>query len=484
MSDSPPPAKQISSRWIWPFELIEQIGKGGMGVVYRARYVKNDKQVAVKLLPEDIADPTILARFERELDLLKSLRHPNIVRSFGGICEDKQRFYAMELVEEGTLRQLLQKRGTLPWEEVCELGKQMCAGLQHAHDFGIVHRDIKPGNFLMGKQDRIKLSDFGLASISAGSKLTSDGKTMGTLHYMPPEQVRGDLPPSPQSDLYALGCVLFEMLTGNPPFVGRSHAQILQCHLQSKPPRVASIVAECPTALDQLINEMLSKRPEDRPKSAKEVSNRLQSCSHTITVRSMESIGHPFEPLVAEKPPQTPADDVAKATSEAPPTVGVWNGLSQLLVVLLLVSVAINFLYWNRSGRYETARLALLEAYKSPNVAVREAAATALGQLGRDDPSIVRNFEPYLKSADDSRRRIAVETLGAIGPNARSALPAITQLERADQSPEVRYAASEAAKSIRTGSVTWGGLTTWAILLLACSGIGWVLWSRVRGDAV
>ncbi len=177
-----------TSRWIWPFELLERIGEGGMGVVYRARYVINDREVAVKMLPDDVSSPTVLARFEREMEVLKGLRHPHVVRSFGGVCEDKHRFYAMELVEGGSLESRLRERGRLPWEQVVDFGIQMCSALQYLHDNGVVHRDVKPANFLIAGNGQLKLSDFGLASVIAARRITTAGKTAGTLLYMAPNR--------------------------------------------------------------------------------------------------------------------------------------------------------------------------------------------------------------------------------------------------------------------------------------------------------
>jgi serine/threonine protein kinase len=128
----------VEKRWIWPFELLDKLGEGGMGVVYRARYVVDNRHVAVKLLPPDVANATILSRFERELDILKTLRHPNIVRSFGGTCEGNQRFYAMELVEGGTLDKLLEERGKFSAEVAVQFALQMAAGLAYAHERGVV----------------------------------------------------------------------------------------------------------------------------------------------------------------------------------------------------------------------------------------------------------------------------------------------------------------------------------------------------------
>ncbi len=176
----------MEKRWIWPFELLEKIGQGGMGVVYRARYVKNDREVAVKLLSPEITDATLLARFEHEMKILKSFRHPNIVYCFGGKCEGDQRFYAMELVEGGSLSTLLEERGQLSGDQTIEFALQICAALSYAHDRGVIHRDIKSGNLLLTPAGRIKLSDFGLATIIAGHKLTAVGRTVGTFHYMWP----------------------------------------------------------------------------------------------------------------------------------------------------------------------------------------------------------------------------------------------------------------------------------------------------------
>src|SRR6185295_6023676 len=230
----------MEKRWIWPFELEEQIGSGAMGVVYRARFVKNDRRVALKLLPADVAaNPTLAARFQREMELLKDLRHPHIVHCFGGTCEGDQWFYAMELIEGGTLASLIEEQGRIPWLKAIDFGLQVGAALAYAHDRNIIHRDLKPGNLLITKAGKLKLSDFGLAQVAAETKLTAAGKTVGSLHYMAPEQIQGKPPISNRSDLYAMGCVLYEMLTGRPPFTGGTVAEILQRHVRDTPAPVS-----------------------------------------------------------------------------------------------------------------------------------------------------------------------------------------------------------------------------------------------------
>lgn len=267
----------MGSIWVWPFELLEKIGEGGMGVVYKGRYVKDDRLFAVKLIPADINNKTLLARFELEIATLKELRHPNIVRSFGGVCEDKQRFYAMELLEGGTLWDKIQSHGQLPWPKMIELGRQMCAALAYAHDKKIIHRDVKPNNFLLTKTGQVKLSDFGLVSVMSEAKLTADGRTLGTVQYMSPEQIRGKPPLTHSSDIYSLGCVFFEMLTGRPPFEGENPAPILHAHLKQNPPPISEFNSDCPAGLERLVMDMLAKSPADRPESALAVSERLSS---------------------------------------------------------------------------------------------------------------------------------------------------------------------------------------------------------------
>ena len=281
----------IENRWIWPFELLERIGQGGMGEVYKARFVKNDRIVAVKLLPDGVTDETVLARFEREVGLLREMRHPHIVHTFGGTTDGGEgaqgkRFYAMEYLPGGTLQDLLDRDGRLPPEAVVNYARQICEALAFAHERGVVHRDLKPGNFLLAAEGTLKLADFGLAAVREGSKLTAEGRTMGTFRYMAPEQIRGKPPACPQTDLYALGVVLFELLTGRPPFRGETPAETLQMHLKQPPPRVVAHEPHCPPALDALVADLLEKRIEDRPATAQEVGARLGTMGEEVALRA------------------------------------------------------------------------------------------------------------------------------------------------------------------------------------------------------
>ncbi|MFO1023390.1 MAG: serine/threonine-protein kinase [Planctomycetales bacterium] len=265
------------SKIIGPFELGEKLGAGGMAVVYRATYTETGKQVALKLLPITMAeDDQMVARFKRELEVLKKMRHPNIVLCYGGGRLGQQRFYAMELVEGGSLANLLKAKGRLSWEEVVDYGIQICDALQHAHEHGIVHRDLKPANLMLDKAGKVKLADFGLARVTDATALTAAGKTLGTFAYMAPEQITGKSPITPKTDLYALGCVFYELLTGRTPFNADSAAELFYQHIQKKPERLCSQVLDCPVWLEAIILHLLKKSPDDRPMDALQVSESLK----------------------------------------------------------------------------------------------------------------------------------------------------------------------------------------------------------------
>ena len=266
-----------TQRRFGPFQIEDQLGSGGMGTVYRAVYRKNGRQVALKLLiPGLEINDKAVKRFEREMVILEKLRHPNIVKYYGGGVHHGQYFYAMKLTTGGTLDDVLQERGQIPWQQVIEYGVQICDALEHAHDHGVIHRDLKPANLFLGKNDSIVLGDFGIARDSSETALTAAGSTVGTYAYMAPEQITGKQPVSAKTDLYALGCVLFEMLTGQTPYQAATMAELLYQHLEEEPPRVASLALDCPVWLEEIIMLLLEKEPKDRPHDAPFVRMKLE----------------------------------------------------------------------------------------------------------------------------------------------------------------------------------------------------------------
>jgi eukaryotic-like serine/threonine-protein kinase len=266
----------MDRRTIGPFLLEEQIGVGGMGVVYRATYPKNNKQVAVKILaPGLINDKKLLSRFEREIKILKRLDHPNIVKYYGGGTENNQRYYAMQFINGGSLQDVMKKRGRLSWEQAIHVGRQVCSALEHAHNAGIIHRDLKPANLFLSSKGRLMLGDFGIARDTEATALTAAGKTVGTYAYMAPEQINGAHPICGKTDLYALGCLMYEILVGETPFVSDNPAEMLMQHINDDPHNVSEFAPDCPVWLDKLVDRMLAKDPDDRPYDALAVHTEL-----------------------------------------------------------------------------------------------------------------------------------------------------------------------------------------------------------------
>lgn len=284
-----PADRAPSKRKIGPFTLEEKLGVGGMGIVWRAIYAEPGKtdsgrEFALKVLSPGVCDnPHAVARFEREMAILKRLRHPNIVQYFGGgRSSNGQSFFAMEYMPGRSVERIVKQKKRLSWEETIEILMQVAKALEYAHSNGVIHRDLKPANLFIGRGDRIKLGDFGIARDGDATALTAAGKTVGTYAYMAPEQIAGKPPISRRTDLYALGCVGFELLTGRPPFVAETPAEMLFGHLNAAPPRVREFAIDCPIWLDELIDRLLSKDPEDRYFDALAVQVALEEVKQKI----------------------------------------------------------------------------------------------------------------------------------------------------------------------------------------------------------
>lgn len=419
-----------------------------MGVVYRARYVVNNREVAVKILPDDVKNPVVLARFERELEVLKNLNHPNIVRSFGGVCEDKHRFYAMELVEGGSLEDELHERGRLPWERVVEYGLQMCAALTYLHQHGVVHRDIKPANFLISKDKRLKLSDFGLASVTAARRITTAGKTAGTILYMAPEQIRGgDV--TPQTDLYALGCVLYELLTGLPPYVGSTPAATMHMHCHDPIPRASRVALDCPPALEQIIQSLLAKNPKDRPPDAAHVSRELALVTQSVAVVSRPRPIDSDEFRMGAPSPSEGAETFYKETR----AITRSTARRRWPVVTAIVAVGVGSA-WSLSLQEsrEVARQSAalwVEAARSQERAVRLHALRSLARLPSPPADVLEALAKNLSAEDAEFRTAAAAALGEIGGPARDHVGLLHKLRSSDPQEEVRVQARDAIARIQ-----------------------------------
>ena len=265
------------------YQILSELGKGGMGSVYLAKHLRLHRNVALKLLPDHLAaDPQFRGRFEREMAVVGQLDHPNLVSARDAGIEANRLFLVMELLEGANFAALVEKTGPLAPADACEAIRQAALGLHFAHEHGMVHRDVKPGNLFLTKLGVVKVIDLGLARVhnleTANDKLSSMQTTLGTPHYMAPEQWEDAPGVDFAADIYALGCTLFFLLTGEPPFAsrgGKSWVALFEAHRSETPASVRSRRSDVPMGLDRLIARTLAKNPKNRPASALALSEEL-----------------------------------------------------------------------------------------------------------------------------------------------------------------------------------------------------------------
>ncbi len=297
------------------YEIVAPLGAGGMGEVYRARDTRLGREVALKVLPANVAaDSDRLARFEREARTVAGLSHPNIVTLFSVEDEDGLRFLTMELIEGQSLDQQVSPGG-LPLARVLDLAVPLADALAAAHERGVVHRDLKPANVMVTREGRVKVLDFGLAktdstpqgtdatqAATVATPLSTEGQVMGTVPYMAPEQIRGEAADA-RTDLFALGIMLYELLAGRRPFSGASSADVSSAILRDLPQPVRGARADLPADIERIVGRCLEKDPERRFQTAKDVRNELE-----LVRRSLAS-GTPSA-MSGMRAGVTPAQDV------------------------------------------------------------------------------------------------------------------------------------------------------------------------------
>jgi eukaryotic-like serine/threonine-protein kinase len=353
-AESPAAAPSEESRRIGhrvgPYEILDHLGSGAMGAVYRARHLKSGQEVALKLISASAAQRrTALVRFKREADTMRRLRHPNVVAIVDFGMDGQTTYLAMELLRGATLEQRIASEGKLPLDVTLTIAIEIANGLIQVHDNGFVHRDLKPGNVMLVHEgfEHAKILDFGLVGIwtdSSLTRMTAEGHTLGTPVYMAPEQLT-DSRVGPEADLYALGMIIFEMLTGAPAFLG-SLKEVIAKHMYADPPSLPEH-----HGLGPLVAKLLSKRPEARIATARAVADELAA----IRARSEKTVVAAAPPglsdLLADRASQSAIDRaptqaktvVAVDQIEASPPAGRRRTFAIAFLVILAITGAVFF---------------------------------------------------------------------------------------------------------------------------------------------
>jgi serine/threonine protein kinase len=343
--------------YLGEYEIVRLIGKGGMGAVYEARHTKLKRTVAIKLLPDRVAnEDQAIRRFEREMEAVGGLKHPNIVQAHDAREIDGTRFLVMEYVEGQDLGEMVKAGGRLPGETACRLVREAAEALAYAHEHGLVHRDVKPSNLMLAADGSIKVLDLGLAKIQEqeARDITNSGQLMGTVDYMAPEQGTDSHQVDHRADIYSLGCTLFHLLAGQPPYGKRSVREVFFAHISAPVPSLLDARPEAPPTLDALIQKMMAKQPADRPQTMEEVATALREFESSecwpVETEEEEALElAPATPIVAAGTAAEPDSDrsVAPVKPQAsggkrrPPTIAMAAGGAAAFLLLLGILITI-----------------------------------------------------------------------------------------------------------------------------------------------
>ncbi len=390
------------------YEVLQQLGEGGAALVYRGHDHHLGRDVAIKVLrPELAGDPEFAERFRREATAAAGLCHPHIAQVYDIGWESGLSYMVMELVPGGSLRDRLQRSGALAPDEALRVASEVAAALQHAHESGIVHRDIKPHNILFTRDGSVKVVDFGIARALAQASISQTGTIVGSVHYLSPEQARGE-PSVQQSDLYSLGVVLFEMLTGRVPFDADTPVAVAVRHMQDIPPDVRTLNPQIPSAVAAIVHRALAKDPHDRYRNALAMqqeadrtrgallSGAAPAAGPTLADQATRRIARPSVP-----PPVHPSLRAARPPIEQPLEPDGLSGLTWALVTLtiLVVAAGVGILIWVNLPRHAGG-----SPLTGPQ-AGQAAVSVAMPNLRGMEVSAAKN-ELRRQGIDDSRVRI------------------------------------------------------------------------------
>lgn len=394
---------------IGPFLITKELGSGAMGTVYRADFNKDGRviPVAFKIISLGLlGNEGALARFEREANILKQLKHPHIVRLIGNGKYKSTPYIVMEFVNGRSLDRIVADRGgKLGWEEVLSLGKQLCSALQHAHDKGIIHRDLKPSNLMVTEDGTLKLTDFGIAKDTDVTALTGQNNTIGTAAYMSPEQCKGDRNLTNKSDLYSLGVVFYELITGRKPLVADTPVELFMKHVTETPIRPRKLCPDLPIWFDNLIMFLMEKDKDKRPLDAATVGKLLEDIEEKV--RTQQSLGAQLANAKRKDRPITDQnlseEDIAIAKSLRAATGGKkkkkksipwyqkdWPKFVLIGVILLGAIGGVTYLMWPEGI---DSRFAKLEAAATPEGKLELAREFLVSFGTRTDPRVEKARE-------------------------------------------------------------------------------------------
>ncbi len=286
------------------YRIEAQLGRGGMGVVYRAVHERLGRTAALKVLSPELAqDEEYRVRFVRESQLAASLEHPNVLPVYDAGETEDVLYLAMRYVDGSDLREVLRQEGSLTPERTLELIAQVASALDAAHEAGLVHRDVKPANILIDRTGRVFLSDFGVAKRTGGTQLTRTGSFLGSVDYCSPEQIEGKSLDG-RADVYALGCVLYQCLTGQPPYERETEVAVIHAHLSEPAPAVTTVRPDLPRSLDGVVVTAMAKHPEVRFQTAGAIAGALRAALDTDTVAAGEPPSWPSRAVAARRTPR------------------------------------------------------------------------------------------------------------------------------------------------------------------------------------
>jgi len=292
------------------YQITQKLGEGGMGAVYKAVDTMLGREVAIKMLRPEIArQPNLLERFRAEAMTVARLNHAGIATLYSFMQQGQDFFMVMEYVPGKTLEDIERERGAIPWQWAVPLGRKMLEAIQPAHEMGILHRDIKPANIMLTTWGTVKVMDFGIARIVGSARMTSEGRMVGTIEYVPPERVEGKESDA-RGDIYSFAVMLFEMISHRLPFQSDSEFELMRMHLQQPMPTFAEVGCDVPPQVEAVIRQAMSKSPADRYPSCDAFSDALAAASGNITitkkdvvdlvgpiaVQEMGTAGHTFTP--------------------------------------------------------------------------------------------------------------------------------------------------------------------------------------------